>query len=191
MRSTGGVWLWFGMQLKACDDPGSRGRQLQVQPTAALLRWGIDSECLPSSWAQLLGFAVYVFPKRDEQVITTTIDNCSYGESEGTAGRATRRFPVGVVPGRGCCDCCPATTGPRPGSFSRHHEPTACHRCDGEKPILYSCRQGYDHRVHIISELPPKVVDDAFAKTARRLEAGAPADVAAVVAILIPSGQFG
>jgi hypothetical protein len=33
------------------DRPGSRGRQLQVQFTAALLRWGVDSERLPSSWA--------------------------------------------------------------------------------------------------------------------------------------------
>jgi integrase len=72
----------------------------------------------------------------------------------------------------------------------------------GEKLVLYSCRHGYAHRAHVICELPPKVVaaamghsvethlaaysrwcgddvvDDAFAKAARRLEPGAPAEVA-------------
>ena len=72
----------------------------------------------------------------------------------------------------------------------------------GEKLVLYSCRHGYAHRAHVICELPPKVVaaamghsvethlaaysrwcgddvvGDAFAKAARRLEPGAPAEVA-------------
>ena len=54
--------------------PGSRGRQLQVQFTAALLRWGIDSERLPSSWAPPLDLSDYVGRKRDERGITTPID---------------------------------------------------------------------------------------------------------------------
>jgi len=56
------------------DRPGSRGRQLQVQFTAALLRWGIDSERLPSSWEPPLDLSVYVGRKRDERGITTPID---------------------------------------------------------------------------------------------------------------------
>lgn len=56
------------------DRPGSRGRQLQVQFTAALLRWGVDSERLPSSWAPPLDLSVYVGRKRDEREITTPID---------------------------------------------------------------------------------------------------------------------
>ena len=56
------------------DRPGSRGRQLQVQFTAALLRWGVDSERLPSSWAPPLDLSVYVGRKRDERGITAPID---------------------------------------------------------------------------------------------------------------------
>jgi integrase len=56
------------------DRPGSRGRQLQVQFTAALLRWGVDSERLPSSWAPPLDLSIYVGRKRDERGITTPID---------------------------------------------------------------------------------------------------------------------
>ena len=62
------------MQLEASDHPGSRGRQLQVQFTAALLRWGIDSELLPSSWAPPLDLSVYVGRKHEERGITTPID---------------------------------------------------------------------------------------------------------------------
>ena len=56
------------------DRPGSRGRQLQVQFTAALLRWGVDSEQLPSSWAPPLDLSIYVGRKRDERGVTTPID---------------------------------------------------------------------------------------------------------------------
>lgn len=49
------------------DRPGSRGHQLQVQFTAALLRWGVDSERLPSSWAPPLDLSVYAGRKRDER----------------------------------------------------------------------------------------------------------------------------
>lgn len=56
------------------DRPGSRGRQLQVQFTAALLRWGVDSDRLPSSWAPPLDLSNYVGRKRDERGVTTPID---------------------------------------------------------------------------------------------------------------------
>ncbi|MFN9693824.1 MAG: hypothetical protein ACK550_08535 [Synechococcaceae cyanobacterium] len=56
------------------DRPGSRSRQLQVQFTAALLRWGVDSERLPSSWAPPLDLSIYVGRKRDERGVTTPID---------------------------------------------------------------------------------------------------------------------
>jgi integrase len=56
------------------DRPGSRGRQLQVQFTAALLRWGVDSDHLPSSWAPPLDVSTYVGRKRDERGVTTPID---------------------------------------------------------------------------------------------------------------------
>lgn len=56
------------------DRPGSRGRQLQVQFTAALLRWGVDSERLPSSWAPPLDLSIYVGRKREERGVTTPID---------------------------------------------------------------------------------------------------------------------
>jgi integrase len=56
------------------DRPGSRGRQLQVQFTAALLRWGVDAERLPSSWAPPLNISIYVGRKREERGITTPIE---------------------------------------------------------------------------------------------------------------------
>jgi integrase len=56
------------------DRPGSRGRQLQVQFTAALLRWGVDSERLPSSWAPPLDLSIYVGRLRDDRGVTTPID---------------------------------------------------------------------------------------------------------------------
>ena len=56
------------------DRPGSRGRQLQVQFTAALLRWGVDSERLPSSWTPPLDLSIYVGRKREERGITTPIE---------------------------------------------------------------------------------------------------------------------
>ena len=56
------------------DRPGSRGRQLQVQFTAALLRWGVDSERLPSSWAPPLDLSISVGRKREERGITTPIE---------------------------------------------------------------------------------------------------------------------
>ncbi|MCT0249284.1 hypothetical protein [Synechococcus sp. CS-205] len=72
----------------------------------------------------------------------------------------------------------------------------------GEKLVPYSCRHGYAHRAHVICDLPPKVVaaamghsvqthlaaysrwcgddvvDDAFAKAARRLDSGPPLEAA-------------
>ena len=56
------------------DRPGSRGRQIQVQFTAALLRWGVDSERLPSSWAPPLDLSIYVGRMRDDRGVTTPID---------------------------------------------------------------------------------------------------------------------
>ena len=72
----------------------------------------------------------------------------------------------------------------------------------GEKLVPYSCRHGYAHRAHVICDLPPKVVaaamghsvqthlaaysrwcgddvvDDAFAKAARRLDSRPPLEAA-------------
>ena len=56
------------------DRPGSRGRQIQVQFTAALLRWGVDSERLPSSLAPPLDLSIYVGRNRDDRGVTTPID---------------------------------------------------------------------------------------------------------------------
>ncbi len=69
------------------------------------------------------------------------------------------------------------------------------YEAQGEKLVLYSCRHGYAHRAHVLCDLPPKVVaaamghsvqthlsaysrwcgddvvDDAFIKAAKRIEA--------------------
>jgi hypothetical protein len=42
------------------DQPGSRGRQMQVQQTAALLRWGVDNGALPVEWAPPLDLDPFV-----------------------------------------------------------------------------------------------------------------------------------
>jgi hypothetical protein len=39
----------------------------------------------------------------------------------------------------------------------------------GEKLVPYSCRHGYAHRAHVICDLPPKVVNDAFPKAEQLL----------------------
>ncbi len=56
------------------DRPGTRGRQLQVQLTAALLRWGVDSERLQPHWAPPLDLSVYVGRRRVSSSITTPIE---------------------------------------------------------------------------------------------------------------------
>lgn len=54
--------------------PGARGRQMQVQQTAALLRWGVDGERLPECWAPPLDLSPYVGRKRAEVNRTTPIE---------------------------------------------------------------------------------------------------------------------
>jgi len=40
------------------SQPGCRGRQLQVQQTAAILRWGVDTGRLPAEWAPPLDHGI-------------------------------------------------------------------------------------------------------------------------------------
>jgi integrase len=54
--------------------PGSRGRQMQVQQTAALLRWGVDSGTLAPEWAPPLDLDPYVGRKRSARTITTPLE---------------------------------------------------------------------------------------------------------------------
>jgi integrase len=54
--------------------PGSRARQLQVQYTAALLRWGVDSERLPKSWFPPLDLSEYIGRRREDLAVTTPIE---------------------------------------------------------------------------------------------------------------------
>jgi hypothetical protein len=56
------------------DQPGSRGRQMQVQQTAALLRWGVDNGALPVEWAPPLNLDPFVGRKREGRSITTPIE---------------------------------------------------------------------------------------------------------------------
>jgi integrase len=55
------------------SQPGCRGRQLQVQQTAALLRWGVDTGRLPAEWAPPLDLTPYVGRKREAAAITTPL----------------------------------------------------------------------------------------------------------------------
>ena len=54
--------------------PGCRGRQMQVQQTAALLRWGVDQGFLGMEWAPPLELNAFVGRKREAKVITTPIE---------------------------------------------------------------------------------------------------------------------
>jgi integrase len=56
------------------QQPGARGRQIQVQQTAALLRWGVDGERLSDCWAPPLDLSPYVGRKRAEITRTTPIE---------------------------------------------------------------------------------------------------------------------
>jgi integrase len=56
------------------DQPGSRGRQLQVQQTAALLRWGVDNGFLDAAWAPPLELEPFVGRKREAKAITTPME---------------------------------------------------------------------------------------------------------------------
>jgi hypothetical protein len=51
--------------------PGARGRQIQVQQTAAMLRWAVDADLLSSEWAPPLDLAPYVGRKRSTPAPTT------------------------------------------------------------------------------------------------------------------------
>ncbi|MFN9636265.1 MAG: hypothetical protein ACK55D_06090 [Synechococcaceae cyanobacterium] len=57
--------------------PGCRGRQLQVQQTAAILRWGVDTGRLPPDWAPPLDLTPYVGRRRETTSVTTplTVDD--------------------------------------------------------------------------------------------------------------------
>ena len=54
--------------------PGARGRQMQVQQTAALLRWGVDNGTLAQEWAPPLDLDPYVGRKREAKTITTPVE---------------------------------------------------------------------------------------------------------------------
>ncbi|MEY3930406.1 MAG: hypothetical protein RLZZ516_2116 [Cyanobacteriota bacterium] len=56
------------------QQPGARGRQMQVQQTAALLRWAVDGERIPDCWAPPLDLSPYVGRKRVEINRTTPIE---------------------------------------------------------------------------------------------------------------------
>ena len=55
------------------SQPGCRGRQLQVQQTAAILRWGVDTGRLPAEWAPPLDLSPYVGRKREAAAVTTPL----------------------------------------------------------------------------------------------------------------------
>jgi len=54
--------------------PGARGRQMQVQQTAALLRWGVDNGTLALEWAPPLDLDPFVGRKREAKTITTPVE---------------------------------------------------------------------------------------------------------------------
>ena len=56
------------------NKPGCRGRQIHVQQTAALLRWGVDQGILGTEWAPPLELDPFVGRKREAKAITTPIE---------------------------------------------------------------------------------------------------------------------
>ncbi len=70
-RAATPVQLLEAVTAPWADQPGCRGRQLLVQQTAALLRFGVDSGRLPTDWAPPLDLSPYVGRKRGAASITT------------------------------------------------------------------------------------------------------------------------
>jgi integrase len=66
--------LLEAVTLRWAEQPGARGRQMQVQQTAALLRWAVDEEWLPDCWAPPLDLTPYVGRKRAELNPTTPME---------------------------------------------------------------------------------------------------------------------
>jgi len=66
--------LLESLTIRWADNPGSRGRQMQVQQTAALLRWGVDNGILTGEWAPPLDLDPFVGRKRIARSITTPIE---------------------------------------------------------------------------------------------------------------------
>lgn len=72
-RAASPVELLEAITAPWADQPGCRGRQLLVQQTAALLRWGVDTGRLAPEWAPPLDLAAYVGRKRDFTTVTTPL----------------------------------------------------------------------------------------------------------------------
>jgi len=72
-KATTPVQMLEAITAPWASQPGCRGRQLQVQQTAALLRWGVDTGRLPAEWAPPLDLTPYVGRKRETTAITTPL----------------------------------------------------------------------------------------------------------------------
>lgn len=72
-RAASPVQLLEALITPWSDQPGCRGRQLLVQQTAAVLRWGVDTGRLSPEWAPPLELAPYVGRKRDSASVTTPL----------------------------------------------------------------------------------------------------------------------
>jgi integrase len=72
-RAASPVQLLEALIAPWADQPGCRGRQLLVQQTAAVLRWGVDTGRLTPEWAPPLDLAPYVGRKRDFATVTTPL----------------------------------------------------------------------------------------------------------------------
>ena len=56
------------------DKPGGRTRQIQIQPTAALLRWAVAERRLGEDWEPPQDLAVFVGRSRAAKAITTPLE---------------------------------------------------------------------------------------------------------------------
>jgi hypothetical protein len=124
--------------------PGCRTRRLQIQYTAALLRWAVSQKLLPAQWAPAPDLSTIIGRSRESRAVTTPIavpasptragglpSNCSaplacapksystYSFARDGSGARMRRSLLAAKPSRGHCDCCLVTNGLRTGSSSR------------------------------------------------------------------------
>lgn len=72
-RAASPVQLLEALIAPWAEQPGCRGRQLLVQQSAAVLRWGVDTGRLAPEWAPPLDLAPYVGRKRDFATVTTPL----------------------------------------------------------------------------------------------------------------------
>ena len=127
--------------------PGCRTRRLQIQYTAALLRWAVSQKALPAQWAPPPDLSTIIGRSRESRAVTTPIAVPVILAMVQAIPDPRWRFAFQLL----------SAFGLRP-EERQHLQLRQQYEAQGENLVLYSCRHSYAHRAHVICDLPPKVV---------------------------------